>query len=237
MATGCSMSEPERPRHRIVLRVLDSLNAQFLGRAQCFFGGGTRIVLALGEYRESADVDFLCASGEGYRMLRSTVRDASLGRIAKSGVKLAREVIADRYGIRTVIEAGGEKLKFEIILEGRISLSGGTVDGLPVAALDARSCCAEKFLANADRWNDESALGRDAIDLAYMAVRWGREPLGAGLEVATEAYGKVVARSARRAATKLLEQPAWRRRCIAALSLIDTRTLLSGLRILVAERW
>jgi len=228
------MSEPARPRHRIVLRVLDTLNARFLERARCYFGGGTRIVLALGEYRESADVDLLCASGEGYRMVRSTVSAASLGRIAKSRLTLAREVIADRYGIRTVIESGGAKLKFEIILEGRISLSGGKTEGLPVPALDARSCCAEKFLANADRWNDESVLGRDAIDLAYMAVRWGREPLGAGLEVATAAYGKVVARAAKRAATKLLEQPAWRRRCVAALSLTDTRTLLSGLRVLAA---
>ncbi|MBI4204318.1 MAG: nucleotidyl transferase AbiEii/AbiGii toxin family protein [Betaproteobacteria bacterium] len=230
------MSEPTRPCHRTVLRILDTLDAGFLERARCFFGGGTRIVLALGEYRESADVDFLCANGEGYRMLRSTVGDASLGRIAKPGLRLAREVIADRYGIRTVIETGGEKLKFEIILEGRIGLSGGSVDGLPVPALDPRSCCAEKFLANADRWNDESVLGRDAIDLAFMGARWGREPLRAGLEVATEAYGKVVARAARRAATKLLEQAAWRRRCIAALSLTDTRTLLSGLRLLAAGR-
>lgn len=231
------MSEPARPRHRTVLRVLDTLNAGFLDRARCFFGGGTRIVLALGEYRESADVDFLCASGEGYRMLRCTVSGASLGRIAKFRLKLAREVIADRYGIRTVIEAGDEKLKFEIILEGRIGLSGGAADALPVPALDARSCYAEKFLANADRWNDESVLGRDAIDLAFMAARWGREPLRAGLEVATEAYGKIVVRAAKRAATKLLEQPAWRRRCVAALSLTDTRTLLSGLRVLAAGRW
>lgn len=228
------MFEPARPCHGTVLRILDKLDAGFLERARCFFGGGTRIVLALGEYRESADVDFLCADGEGYRMLRSTVSDASLGRIAKPGLKLAREVIADRYGIRTIIETGGDKLKFEIVLEGRIGLSGGAADKLPVPALDARSCCAEKFLANADRWNDESVLGRDAIDLAFMAVRWGREPLGVGLEVATAAYGKVVARAARRAATKLLEQPAWRRRCIAALSLTDTRTLLSGLRVLAA---
>jgi hypothetical protein len=226
-----------RPRHRAVLRILEALNAGFLDRAQCFFGGGTRIVLALGEYRESADVDFLCASGEGYRMLRSTIGDASLGRIAGSRLKLAREVIADRYGIRTVIEAGAEKLKFEIILEGRIGLSGGVENGLPVPALDARSCCAEKFLANADRWSDESVLGRDAIDLAFMAARWGREPLRAGLEIATDAYGKVVSRAAKRAATKLLEQPAWRRRCVASLRLTDTRTLLSGLRVVAAGQW
>lgn len=231
------MSEPARPRHRTVLAALRSLNAGFLARTECWFGGGTRIVLALDEYRESADIDFLCSSREGYRVLRSTVSDASLGSIAKTSVKLAREVIADRYGIRTFVELGGEKLKLEIILEGRIALTGSAADGLPVPALDPASCCAEKFLANADRWSDESALGRDVIDLAFMAAGWGKEPLRAGLTTAAEAYGKTVAREAKRAATKMLERPEWRRRCAAALSLSDTRTLLSGLRAVAAGRW
>jgi len=221
----------------MVLAALRALDAGFLQRAQCFFGGGTRVALALGEYRESADVDFLCANRHGYRALRATVSGTSLGRIAKPGLKLAREVIADRYGIRTFVDVGGEKLKLEIILEGRIGLSGGTADGLPVPALDAASCCAEKFLANADRWNDESVLGRDVIDLAFMAVRWGREPLRSGAAVATEAYGKVVAGDTKRAATKMLERADWRRRCVAALGLTDTRTLLAGLRVLAAGRW
>ena len=110
------MSEPARPRHRTVLAALRALEADFLARAECFFGGGTRIVLALGEYRESGDVDFLCANREGYRALRSTVSEASLGSIAKPSLKLAREVVADRYGIRTFLDVRGEKLKLEIIL-------------------------------------------------------------------------------------------------------------------------
>jgi hypothetical protein len=231
------MSKPVRPRHQIVLRVLDALDAEFLERAQCYFGGGTRIVLALDEYRESADIDFLCATREGYRALRATVTDRSLGGISSAKLKLGREVIADRYGIRTVLEIGGEKLKFEIILEGRIGLTGGAASGLPVPALDETSCCAEKFLANADRWSDESALGRDVIDLAYMAAGWGREPLRAGLAAATEAYGKVAARDAKRAATKMLERADWRRRCVSALNLSDTRTFLAGLRTVAAGRW
>jgi len=231
------MSEPTRPRHRTVLAALHALNADFLARAECYFGGGTRIVLGLAEYRESADIDFLCARREGYRDLRATVNEASLGRIAKASLKLAREVTADRYGIRTFLDVGGEKLKLEIILEGRIGLSGGAADGLPVVALDEASCCAEKFLANADRWGDESALGRDVIDLAFMAARWGREPLRAGLAIAAEAYGKSVAREAKRATTKMLERADWRRRCVAALSLTDTRTLLAGLRAVATARW
>jgi len=230
------MLEPSRPRHRTVLAALRSLNTGFLARSQCFFGGGTRIVLALDEYRESADMDFLCASRVGYRALRSTVTETSLGRIAKSRLKLAREVIADRYGIRTFVDVNGEKLKLEIILEGRIGLSGTAVEGVPVPALDAASCCAEKFLANSDRWNDESALGRDVIDLAFMAARWGHEPLSMGLTTATEAYGKAVARDAKRAATKMLERQQWRRQCVAALNVLDTRTLLVGLRLLASGK-
>jgi len=220
-----------------VIRALKALDARFLERAHCYFGGGTRIVLALGEYRESADVDLLCASREGYRALRSAVSSRSLGRVASSRIGLLREVLADRYGIRTILDIGGEPLKFEIILEGRIDLSGGREDGLPVPALDARSCFAEKFLANADRWNDESVLGRDVIDLSFMAVRWGREPLHEGFALASAAYGRTARAAARRAATKLLERAAWRRRCVAALNVSDTRTLVSGARILAGRKW
>ena len=67
------MFKPTRARHRVVMDALAALDAGFLERAECFFGGGTPIVLALGEYRESADIDFLCASREGYRALRTTV--------------------------------------------------------------------------------------------------------------------------------------------------------------------
>ena len=115
-------------------------------------------MLGFGEYRESADLDFLCASREGYRALRGTVTDRGLGKIAGVKLKYAREVIADRYGIRTVLDVAGEKIKFEIILEARIGLSGDATPELRVPALDAESCCAEKFLANADRWGDESFL-------------------------------------------------------------------------------
>ena len=47
-----------RPRHHAVDSALTALDGEFLARAQCFFGGGTRVVLELKEYRESADIDF-----------------------------------------------------------------------------------------------------------------------------------------------------------------------------------
>ena len=70
-----------------------------------------------------------------------------------------------------------------------------------------------------------------------MAIKWGRGPLSAGFTTATDAYGKVVAADAKRAATKMLERAEWRRRCVTALNLTDTRTLLAGLRQIAAGRW
>src|SRR3954463_15864039 len=91
----------KRPFHADVSRHLARLDASFLAECSCYFGGGTRIVLELDEYRESKDIDFLCADKDGYRKLRETVSEQSLGRIAQAHVVLAREVRADMYGIRT----------------------------------------------------------------------------------------------------------------------------------------
>ena len=51
------------------------MDAGFLARAECYFGGGTMLAMTLGEYRESRDIDFLCSSREGFRSLRETVTD------------------------------------------------------------------------------------------------------------------------------------------------------------------
>src|SRR5690348_5898270 len=88
-----------RARHIAVDKVLSTLNSEFLDRSKCFFGGGTRVVLDLKEYRESADVDFLCSDRDGYRALRSTITNVSLGEIAARPLTLVREVKADQYGI------------------------------------------------------------------------------------------------------------------------------------------
>jgi len=226
------MSEIKRARHRLVMQVLAALDAEFLARAECYFGGGTRIAMALGEYRESADIDLLCADRDGYRALRSTITDKSLGRIMRSPMQLAREVIADRYGIRTFVQLGDEKIKFEIVSEGRIAIAGGMEPGYPVPVLTPVSCFAEKFLANADRWNDESFLGRDVIDLAFMATTWDLADAAAGLERARDAYGKVVDDALKKAVRTMSERKDYMTRCAAGLGVEDKRTLARGLRTL-----
>jgi hypothetical protein len=219
-----------RPRHATVAAALAALDARFLETCDCWFGGGTRIVLELGEYRESEDAAFLCASADGYRALRSAISERSLGRIAARPLALEREVRADRYGIRTVLGVGEAKLKFEIVLEARIALDGAAVAGIQVACLDRASCFAEKLLANADRWRDDAVLSRDVIDLAFMLENWDRKDAIAGAVRARGAYGNVVDRSLREAAQRLLDAEAHRKRCIAALRVVNLKTLTAGLR-------
>jgi hypothetical protein len=237
MATASSSGKPLRPRHKLVHRILAALDADFLQASACFFGGGTRIVLGLGEYRESADIDFLCSNLDGYRTLRSQVTQRSLGRIGVSALPLAREVLADRYGIRTAFDVDGEKIKFEVILEARVALSGFRDPETGVPALDWPSCFAEKLLANADRWNDESFCSRDLIDLAFMLARRDAKAAMQGYAAARAAYGKAIDLSLRRALAKVREKGEYRRRCVAALQITDQRTLNAGLQALAAQRW
>jgi hypothetical protein len=219
-----------RARHARVAAALGALDGTFLADCQCWFGGGTRIVLELGEYRESEDVDFLCGSAPGYRALRSAIDDRSLGKLAARPVALLRDVRADRYGIRTVLDVNGAPLKFEIVLEGRIELGGMRCAGLPVPCLDHASCFAEKLLANADRGRDDAVLGRDAIDLAFMVEAWSPADARTGAERARRAYGAVVDGAMRAAAQRLLDAEDHRKRCVAALRVVHVKTMLQGLR-------
>ena len=81
----------ERPYHRRIAGVLRALDSELLRQTQCFFGGGTAFVLSLGEYRESRDIDFLCASGAGWRTLRNTVSQSSLGALLREPLRHLRE--------------------------------------------------------------------------------------------------------------------------------------------------
>ncbi len=218
-----------RPLHRRVLAQLARLDSAFLADCRCYFGGATRIVLELDEYRESKDIDFLCADRDGYRRLRETVSENSLGAMAKASLRLSREVRLDHYGIRTRLGEGENALKLEVIREARIELSGARRRGFPTVCLDRTSAFAEKFLANADRGLDRSTLSRDTIDLAFMIQGWGAELASAGAALARTAYGAEVDRKLRQVVDLLRDDRAYRARCVDAMAIEDTRTLAKGL--------
>jgi hypothetical protein len=51
----------KRAHHNRIRALLAALDADFLSRNSCFFGGGTAITLALDEYRESVDQAYRAA--------------------------------------------------------------------------------------------------------------------------------------------------------------------------------
>lgn len=220
-----------RAAHQQVLEILRKFDRSFLAEARCYFGGGTRIVLELGEYRESRDIDFLCSSKDGYRLLRETVNNDSLGKIVSGKISLARDVRADQYGIRTFVETDQVKLKFEIVREARIDLEADDIFKLPVMSLTRKHCFAEKFLANADRGLDASTLSRDIVDLAFMVHGWSRTDADAGLTIAKGAYGDSVLRSLA-AVVQAMEDKGYRNRCIEGLAITTPKVLTAGLKTL-----
>ncbi|WDR01629.1 nucleotidyl transferase AbiEii/AbiGii toxin family protein [Devosia algicola] len=134
----------ERPQHIIIQSALQSMDAAFLQRSNCYFGGGTAIVLMNGEYRLSLDVDFLCADIDGYRDLRSAIRDGGAHAVFGAHIETVREFKADQYGIRGVVSLEGQPIKFEIVREARIPLDGALVEGLGVPVLTIESQFSEK---------------------------------------------------------------------------------------------
>jgi len=236
------MAEPavhyRRPFHALVQTALLRLDAEFLAANACYFGGGTRNVLELGEYRESKDIDFLCADHDGYRELRMRVADRGLQGLFVNPVGVLREARSDMYGIRGVLDVGGPPLKFEIILEGRLaSLEPDVARRDGVARLSRESAFAEKFLANADRALDTSTLARDIIDLAYMADGWGTHTASVGLRLAENAYGPDVQRKLDAAVGKLQTDQAWRHQCERGLGIERPKALHAGLEKLQATQW
>jgi hypothetical protein len=212
----------ERPHHRDVALVLQSLDAQALSQRRCYFGGGTAIALRYGEYRESMDIDFVVSDLAGYRDLRQMLANVrGTLPIARAGIEieLAREIRADQYGIRTQLRSGASTIKFEIVLEARIDLAApGESDRVcGIQTLAPIDLAAEKLLANADRWADDSVYSRDLIDLAMM--RADRRLLESACAKAEGAYGQSVRSSLSQAVDALETRRGRLEECMTALSI------------------
>jgi hypothetical protein len=212
----------ERPHHRRIATVLEALDAEVLAASDCLFGGGTAMALRYGEYRESVDMDFLVSKVEGYRQLRHRLTGREGVRaITRSGHTLtqAREVRADQYGIRTMLDVAGADIKFEIVLEGRIELEPPGADDLQcgVATLTPLDMAASKLLANSDRWRDDAVMSRDLIDLAMMAPP--KALMRQATAKAASAYGDSVAADLDSAVEDLRTRPHRLDQCMKAMAM------------------
>jgi hypothetical protein len=232
----------EREHHRRVASVLQALDARRLHAHQCLFGGGTALVLRYGEYRESVDIDFLVSQREGYRALRQLLSGkAGVQAICRAGIDPApvfsqtREVRADQYGIRTMLRVADVEIKFEIVLEARITLDApGAGDLLcGVATLTPLDAAASKLLANSDRWRDDAALSRDLIDLAMMQP--GKALLRQAIAKAEGAYGASIEADLRKAIQHLRQRPHRLDHCMQAMRMTTVPKALLWKRIKALE--
>lgn len=227
----------ERLHHRRIARVLAALDADLLRQANCLFGGGTAMALRFGEYRESVDMDFLVSDLNSYRRLRQLLTGeagfAGLLRPDGERFRLAREVRADQYGIRTALLVDDLPVKFEVVLEGRFELAAasGKDRVCGVSTLTPLDMATSKLLANADRWSDDGVFSRDVIDLAMQNL--SLPLLRQALLKARGAYGEAVARDLERAIERLQNRPGWLERCMQVMAIkLPKAALWSKIRAL-----
>ncbi len=229
----------ERPWHRDVLRILGAMDAERLTQNGFLFGGGTRFVLELQEYRESLDIDFLCSDPSGYGELRALARSRGYPSLftasEDAGLSFPREMRTDQYGIRFPVACNGVTIKVELIREGRIHLGSGTRPGWsPVDCLSISDCFAIKLLANSDRWPDRQVLTRDLIDLAALRQAFGPVPEEAWSK-AEEAYKSAVVNDLRKALALFTGDLEFQRRCLEGLRIRNRSGILNGIALLAAD--
>lgn len=206
--------------------MLSELDAPLLVEHNCWFGGGTAIVLGNDEYRESADIDFLVSDSRSYRALREIVREDGIEGLTKAALHSPRPPSSDGYGIRTSLLVAGVQIKFEIVHEGRIEFDVPAPEQeiCGVRTLTRTDQVASKLLANDDRGADTSTFSRDLIDLAMM--RPGPAELEAGAAKAVDAYGRTVGQSLAKAVSRLRERPQRLDECVRALNIEAPRAVV-----------
>ncbi|RUU00316.1 hypothetical protein EOD23_23560 [Mesorhizobium sp. USDA-HM6] len=187
------MKEFRKPEHRIIAEALGLMDHDLLTTSRCWFGGGTAIVMKLGEYRRSLDLDFLCADTNGYRELRTRASELGVRAFFPEPVETVRDFQIDQYGLRTVVRLKAQPIRFEVVREGRIDLRGRFDQDLGIPALVPSDMFAEKLLANADRCQDRATAYRDAFDLGMLIKAYGKIPAD-GLDKAQTAYGPDIRR-------------------------------------------
>ena len=194
-----------KPEHKIIAETLGLMDRDFLTATRCWFGGDTAIVMKLGEYRRSLDLDFLCADAGGYRELRTRASELGVRAFFPEPVEAVRDFQIDQYGLRTVVSLNGQPIRFEVVREGRIDLRGHFDEDLGIPALVPADMFAEKLLANADRCQDRAVAYRDAFDLGMLVKAYGQIPTEALLK-AQAAYGPDIERKITWVVAKLRDQ-------------------------------
>lgn len=228
-----------RERHRKVQALLAAFDADLLSRCNVLFGGGTRIVLDLGEYREPQGIFFHCSDAEGYVELRFAVSylgyDALFKPDARRGLNLSREIRCNQYGFQFPVEIDGETIRVELFREPSLELDPGVrPDWSPVDCLSISDCYAEKLLANSDRWADREVLSRDLIDLSALRQGVGPIPEEAWQKV-EEVYRAFGRNNLLKALLAFTGDAAYQQRCFQGLQIDRPEEILSSAAQLILD--
>jgi hypothetical protein len=148
--------------------------------------------------------------------------------LARAGAALRalRPVRADQYGVRTLLGVDDIDIKFEIVLEARITLEiPAPQDRIcGVATLTPLDMAATRLLANSDRWRDDAVQSRDLIDLPMMAP--AKPLLRDAIDKANAACGDSIEGDLARAIQDLRERPHRLDRCMHAMGITMPKALL-----------
>ncbi len=224
--------EFDRPEHRVIARALRMSRADLLLGCECWFGGGTAVVMKHGEYRLSLDVDFKCSSREGYSALRTAVLRHGAQGVFDGPIRNVRDFRVSHEGLRSLLELDGQLIRFEIVREARIDLSGAMDTGLGCPTLSVADQCAEKLLANSHRGIDPHSSYRDLIDLGILALANGRAIPGVAIAKASQAYPDVLD-WVRKVISEIREKP---RRLTDAANLLRMDAALARRAVAVVAR-
>jgi hypothetical protein len=199
--------------------LLEALDADLLEEAGCVLGGGAAVALSLGAYREVGGVRVLCASAEGYRVLKARLHEAGLDALLRvpGSLKALRAPRADPWGVLAAVEVEGRPVRVELARELGLGPGSARHPELGVPVLGRVDLFCERLLSNADRWANPASLGRDAIDLLVMTGAWGPIPEAAWAKA--WAIGGDLVEHAHAQAMAGLSDPAQLARCGRGLSL------------------
>jgi len=214
--------------HQKIHNILKSLNPSVFKEAGAYFGGGTLLTLRFNEYRWSKDIDFVCPSGAGYKLLRENINANNFDALFKNttNIEFPREILTDQYGIRFPVKIENQIIKFEIFRESRIQLDAPEeLEWCSLPCLNIPDSFTEKLLANADRWKDKSIESRDLIDLCVL--RMHHDIPTSAIEKANAAYD--VVKPIQGAIQYFQKDMGYRERCLKSLQIKNSKEIIDGL--------
>ncbi|MDP3610191.1 MAG: hypothetical protein Q8R74_14070 [Methylophilus sp.] len=156
-----------------MLSFINTFNAEFLSKINCYLSGDEAIHLLTNQFREPTELRFVCASREGYATLVENLYNNDIGSLFLPGMapKLLRNIKGDMYGRYMLVEFDGNPIK--ITFANAMFPVTSEPSSLPLATLSKESLFTEKLTALDDHIDSPYLLEKDIEDLMEMQRIWG----------------------------------------------------------------